>query len=478
MTRNEARTSDHHSRGRGPSFYKYDCYGETISYAESLGFVDDVKDEDWTADEADGLEQDAEEIIGIADSETSLGLPRLEVELKRTADQARLFADLARSSDWLEPRVDEAEPDRQPIPKPALRSQNIPLGLVVVIGACNFPLAISVVGTDTMSALAIGCPVVVKSHPGHPATCEKLGALVHEAAKATKMPDGAFDLLHGASHRVGSELVEHPLTKAVAFTGSLKGGKALAALVAARPEPIPFYAEMGSLNPLFVLPSALRERGDQIAQGYVAAFTLFAGQMCTKPGILVAIDSPAYDDFLASAIEVTVKQPPVAMLNTDIRNNFKTAMKPLGEIAKLVAGSEQDPDVSRNQAACQLYVSKVSTFLENPSMRVEAFGPSSIILRAKNEQEFMELANCLEGNLTASLHVGKGDSALVDQLLPILESKAGRVLWNGFPPGVVPTSSTHHGGPWPAAADSRHTSIGLFGYRRFVRPVCRQGFPS
>ncbi|MGE4551043.1 MAG: aldehyde dehydrogenase family protein, partial [Opitutales bacterium] len=339
---------------------------------------------------ANGLERDAEKIIELADRETSLGRPRLEIELQRTVDQTRLFADLSRSGRWKEPRFDEAEPDRHPLPKPAIRSYNTPLGPIVVIGACNFPLAISVVGTDTMSALAIGCPVVVKSHPGHPATCEKLGALVDEAAQAMEMPRGIFALLHGASHRVGSELVEHPLAKAVAFTGSLKGGKALAALAAARPEPIPFYAEMGSLNPLFVLPGALRERGDQIAQGYIAAFTLFAGQMCTKPGVLAAIDDSAYDDFLARVIETTVKQPPVAMLNAEIRDNFETAMKRLGEIAKLVASSEQEPDVSRNEAACQLYVSNASTFLENPSMRVEAFGPASIVLRAKNEQEFME----------------------------------------------------------------------------------------
>lgn len=427
---------------------------------------------------ANGLERDAEEIIEITDQETSLGVPRLQIELQRTADQARLFADLARSGEWLEPRVDEAEPDRQPIPKPALRSQNIPLGPVVVIGACNFPLAISVVGTDTMSALAVGCPVVVKSHPGHPATCEKLGVLINEAAKATDMPDGAFSLLHGAGHRVGRNLVEHPLAKAVAFTGSLKGGKALTALAAGRPEPIPFHAEMGSLNPLFVLPGALRERGDEIAKGYLAAVTLFAGQMCTKPGILSAIEGSALDTLLATAVESTRQQAPVTMLNASIRDNFEASMHALGEKAELLAISDATSDRSRNEAACQLFVAEASAFLNDPTLRTEAFGPASLVLKAKNEEELIELAHSLEGNLTASLQVGKDDSALVDQLLPILESKAGRVLWNGFPPGVVPTPSTHHGGPWPASTDARHTSIGLFGYRRFVRPVCRQGFPS
>ncbi|MBO94792.1 MAG: aldehyde dehydrogenase (NADP(+)) [Opitutales bacterium] len=427
---------------------------------------------------ANGLERGAKEIIDLANNETSLDLPRLKIELRRTAGQARFFADLARSGEWRETRVDEAEPERHPIPKPALRSQNIPLGPVVVIGACNFPLAISVVGTDTVSALAVGCPVVVKSHPGHPATCEKLGALVAEAAKATGIPDGAFSLLHGESHRVGRELVEHPMAKAVAFTGSLHGGKALAALAAERPEPIPFYAEMGSLNPLFVLPGALRERADEIAQGYVAAVTLFAGQMCTKPGILVATEGPEFDAFLATAAEVTRRHPPVAMLNTEVRDNFEAGMEVLGEKAERVAISEQCPTPSRNEGVCQLFAADVSAFLVDPTLQAEAFGPASIILRSTNETELIELAKRVEGTLTASMHVGTGDSALVDQLLPILERKAGRVLWNGFPPGVVPSPSTHHGGPWPATTDARHTSIGLFGYRRFVRPVCLQGFPS
>jgi NADP-dependent aldehyde dehydrogenase len=423
------------------------------------------------------LERDAEKIIELANSETSLGLPRLQVELQRTAEQGRLFAELARTGTWLEPRSDKAEPKRKPLPKPGLRSQNIPLGPVVVMGACNFPLAISVVGTDTMSALAVGCTVVVKAHPGHPATCEKLSALIHEAATKTKMPDGSFSLLHGESHRVGRELVQNPLTKAVAFTGSLKGGKALATFAANRPEPIPFYAEMGSLNPLFVLPGALRERSEEIARGYIAAITLFAGQMCTKPGMLVAIDDPSLEKFLKQSALATRESSPVAMLNAGIRDNFEANLKTLAKSSKLVAVSGQAPNPSANEAACQLFVTDASDFLGDPNLRTEAFGPSSIIVRVKDEKELLKLANSLEGTLTASLHAGE-DDAIVDKLLPILESKAGRVLWDGFPPGVVPTHATHHGGPWPATTDSRHTSIGIFGYRRFVRPICRQGFPS
>jgi|TARA_B110000438_G_scaffold48409_1_gene48764 NADP-dependent aldehyde dehydrogenase len=427
---------------------------------------------------ADILEQNTEEIISLADGETSLGLPRLGMELERTANETRLFAKLARSEDWRESHSDEAEPDRIPIPKPGLQSDNLPLGPVVVIGACNFPLAISVVGTDTMSALAVGCPVIVKAHPGHPGTCAKLGQIVKEAAMKTDMPSGTFSLLQGIDHRVSRELVEHPLTKAVAFTGSLKGGRALATIAAKRNEPIPFYAEMGSLNPIFILPGAIRERSEEIARGYVEAINLFAGQMCTKPGALVLIDEPGIENFLSKVTGSTRAKPPVAMLNRGIRENYETSTKTLAQKAELLAESETSPEISRNEATSRLFATEARSFIADPDLRAEAFGPTSLIIKAKDEKELLELARQLEGNLTASLHVGKSDKKLVDDLLPVLEQKAGRVLWNGFPPGVVPTQSTHHGGPWPATTDARHTSIGLYGYRRFVRQVCRQGFPK
>jgi 2,5-dioxopentanoate dehydrogenase len=427
---------------------------------------------------ADILEQNTEEIISLADGETSLGLPRLRMELRRTVNETRLFAGLARSEDWLESRSDEAEPDRIPIPKPALQSSNVPLGPVVVIGACNFPLAISVVGTDTMSALTVGCPVIVKAHPGHPSTCAKLGQIVNEAAKTAEMPSGTFSLLQGKDHRVSRELVGHPLTRAVAFTGSLQGGRALATIAAARNEPMPFYAEMGSLNPVFILPGAIRERSEEIARGYVEAINLFAGQMCTKPGALVLIDGPGVDTFLSTVEEATRAQPPIAMLNKGIRENYETSAKTLAQKAELLAESETPPEISRNEAASRLFATEARSFLADPELRAEAFGPASLIIKAKDMEELLALARQLEGNLTATLHAENGDEKLVDEILPILEQKAGRVLWNGFPPGVVPTPSTHHGGPWPATTDARHTSIGLYGYRRFVRQVCRQGFPK
>jgi alpha-ketoglutaric semialdehyde dehydrogenase len=427
---------------------------------------------------ADLLEQNTEEIISLANGETSLSLPRLRMELQRTVNETRLFAELAQSGNWRESRSDEAEPDRIPIPKPGLQSSNLPLGPVVVIGACNFPLAISVVGTDTMSALAVGCPVIVKAHPGHPGTCAKLGQIVKEAAMKTDMPSGTFSLLQGKDHRVSRELVEHPLTRAVTFTGSLKGGRALATIAAARNEPIPFYAEMGSLNPVFILPEALRERSDEIARGYVEAVNLFAGQMCTKPGALVLIDGPGLETFLSTAIATTRAKLPVAMLNQGIHENYETSSKALAEKTELLAESETSPEISRNEAASRLFATEARSFLADPELRAEAFGPASLIIKAKDEKELLELARQLEGNLTASLHAGNSDKELVDDLLPVLEQKAGRVLWNGFPPGVTPTSSTHHGGPWPATTDSMHTSIGLYGYRRFVRQVCRQGFPK
>lgn len=427
---------------------------------------------------ADGLEREASEVVALANSETALGEARLSMELARTATEARLFAALARSDAWRETRSEEAEPDRKPAPKPALRTSNVALGPVVVIGACNFPLAISVVGTDTVSALAVGCPVVVKAHPGHPATCVKLAEVARKAAEVAEIPAGAFSLLRGAAHRVARELVEHPSTASVAFTGSLAGGRALAALAAARPAPIPFHAEMGSLNPLFVLPGALRERGGELAAGYVRAVTLFAGQMCTKPGALVAPDGPDLDAFLAAAASEFRKTPPVAMLNAGIRENFEASVSSLAERMPAWAESEASPDVRRNESACRLFVTEAARFRSDPLLRAESFGPASLVLRARDTDELLALARESEGSLTATLHAGPGDDALADVLLPLLERKAGRVLWNGFPPGVVPTPSTHHGGPWPAATDSRHTSIGLAAYKRFVRPVCRQGFPD
>lgn len=426
---------------------------------------------------ADGLERDASKIVALADSETALGESRLSMELARTAAEARLFADLARLDRWRETRSDDAEPDRKPFPKPALRTSNVALGPVVVIGACNFPLAISVVGTDTVSALAVGCPVVVKAHPGHPATCAKLAEVAGEAAEKAEIPAGAFSLLQGAANRVARELVEHPLTSAVAFTGSLAGGRTLAAFAAARPAPIPFHAEMGSLNPLYVLPGALRERGGEIAAGYAGAVILFAGQMCTKPGILVASDGPDLDAFLAVAASEFRKAPPVAMLNAVIRDNFEASVASLAERTPVWAESEGTLEPRRNKSACRLFVSQAEHFRSDPLLRAESFGPASLVLRARDTDELIALAREAEGSLTATLHAGPGDDALADDLLPLLERKAGRVLWNGFPPGVLPTPSTHHGGPWPAATDSRHTSIGLAAYKRFVRPVCRQGFP-
>jgi alpha-ketoglutaric semialdehyde dehydrogenase len=315
---------------------------------------------------ADLLEQNTEEIISLANGETSLSLPRLRMELQRTVNETRLFAELAQSGNWRESRSDEAEPDRIPIPKPGLQSSNLPLGPVVVIGACNFPLAISVVGTDTMSALAVGCPVIVKAHPGHPGTCAKLGEIVNEASTNTDMPSGTFSLLQGKDHRICREMVEHPLAKAVAFTGSLQGGRALASIASARPEPIPFYAEMGSLNPLFILPGSLRERSDEIARGYVEAVNLFAGQMCTKPGALVLIDGPGLETFLSTAIATTRAKLPVAMLNSDIHENYETSSKTLAEKTELLAESETSPEISRNEAASRLFATEARSFLADP----------------------------------------------------------------------------------------------------------------
>ena len=427
---------------------------------------------------ARNLEKDADELLALADLETSLGPDRLGFELTRTVAELRSFAALADSGKWEEPRVEKAEPDRTPLPKPGMRTVNLPVGPVVVIGACNFPFAISVVGTDTASAMAVGCPVIVKAHPDHAGTCEALAEKVRSALERTGMPAKAFQLLHGVDHAVTRGLVEHPRTACVAFTGSLKGGHALMKIANGRPKPIPFHAEMGSLNPVFILPHALERKGEELAEGYVAAVNLYAGQMCTKPGLLALIDGPGLNSFLESIRQAIRSAAPLDMLNRTVFENFNAVTRDLLSSLELVASNENAPGQRSRPALCRIFQVKGREFMKNQDLRSEAFGPASIIVRCSDQEELMQLARSMEGSLTATIHAHTDDAPLAQALFPLIESRVGRFLWGGFPPGVIPSIATHHGGPWPATTDPRHTSIGLYGYRRFVRPVCRQGFPD
>ena len=417
-------------------------------------------------------------LLETAQLETNLSIPRLEAELTRTVNQIKEFSRLAELESWKDHSLEKEEPNRIPLPKSAMFRQNVPIGPVAVIGACNFPFAISVVGTDTASALAVGCPVVVKSHPKHPKTCALQGKAVKIAIQEAGMPDGCFSLIHGENHAITRQIVAHPKISCVAFTGSLQGGKALSKVVAERPEPIPFHAEMGSLNPVFALPSTLSDNSYNFAQGYIDAVNLFAGQMCTKPGALIILAESFTEIFRKNLISAISSHQCLPMLNKDVFENFEQSVAFLKKRLRLVGKSNIQQGKNGIKAEVQVFQISAKEFIENENLRVESFGPSSLTVIAEKFEEMLEVARRIEGSLTGTIHVGKGDEPKLQDLLPILTSKVGRILWNGFPPGVIPGHATHHGGPWPATTDSRFTSIGIQGYKRFVRPLCKQGFPS
>ena len=455
-----------------------ECIDQTLESAHSC-FIEYSKKKanqraDFLCRIADNLEKHRNAVIETAEEETSLGLVRLEGECSRTIDQIRLFATLTEKEEWKEISTEVGELNRTPIPKPEMCKANHPIGPVVVIGACNFPLAISVVGTDTTSALAVGCPVVVKSHPRHAQTCQLLADLVNQAKRESNMPDGCFHLVHGESHGVSTALVSQPRTSCVAFTGSLQGGKDLYKVANARPSPIPFHAEMGSLNPVFGLPSALRENGEKLIGSYIDAVNLFCGQMCTKPGALIILEESFDEIFEQSLLDSVLKNESLPMLNSDVLQNYEKTSLDLAQSLEIIAQSEIQSNNTKGKI--RIFKTMAKDFLTRPELKAEAFGPASIVIIAREFNEMLAVAKSMEGSLTASMLVTENDKQEASVLFPILESKVGRILWNSFPPGVVPGIATHHGGPWPATSDSRYTSIGIQGYKRFIRPICKQGF--
>lgn len=413
-------------------------------------------------------------IISIAQSETKLGKSRLEMELSRTIGEIKLFANMAEKGKWLKTAVRE---QNKKTSQSSLLTENIPIGPVLVIGACNFPIAISVVGTDAISALAVGCPVIVKAHPGHPKTCQLLAAIILIAEKNSQIPKGTFQLIHGEKYEVTQKLVVHPDISCIAFTGSLAGGKALSKIVFNRKIPIPFHAEMGSINPIVVLPGKISENHHELAIEYVQAVNLFSGQMCTKPGVVFLLKSKKNGAFIKDLQEAVLKQQVLPMLNQEVFNNYENCINWLKQELTLIATNENDNSEMENAGFCRIFEASSKQFLLRPELRVEAFGPASLLVHCEDEEQLFNCINSLEGTLTASIHATEQDNPLAKDIVLKLESIAGRLLWNGFPPGVIPGIATHHGGPWPATTDSRHTSIGKEAYRRFVRPVCRQGFP-
>jgi NADP-dependent aldehyde dehydrogenase len=425
----------------------------------------------------------ADEVIALGDTlldraQAESGLPRarLEGERARTVGQLRLFADLLDEGSWVEARIDTADPARTPVPKPDLRRMLIPIGPVAVFGASNFPLAFSVPGGDTASALAAGCPIVCKGHPAHPGTSELATRAIIHAARATGITQNVFSLLHGWSHEVGMAMVRHRLAQAVGFTGSLRGGRALFDAAAARPDPIPVYAEMGSVNPVFLLPSAL-ERADTLAAGLSQSITMGVGQFCTNPGVVIGIQGEAFDQFARSLADRMAAAAPGVMLYDGLRAGYERSL----ERAESSGARRVVPETGNSQegrATPALFEVDAARFADDHVLREEMFGPVSMVVRAQNAEELERVAHALEGQLTATISGTPEELRAHERLVSILQRKVGRLLFNGFPTGVEVGHAMQHGGPYPASTDARTTSVGSAAIARFVRPICYQNFPD
>jgi alpha-ketoglutaric semialdehyde dehydrogenase len=432
---------------------------------------------------ADFLRRIAEEINNLGDeliqrakAETALPEARLTGERARTTGQLIMFAELIREGSWVEATVDRAIPDRKPLPKADLRRMLIALGPVVVFSASNFPLAFSVAGGDTASALAAGNPVIVKAHRGHPGTSELVARAVQKAVEACGMPAGVFSMLQGTGE-MGLKLVRHPVVKAVGFTGSLRGGRALFDAASARPEPIPVYAEMGSINPVFVLPGALQSKGAAIAEALMQSVTLGVGQFCTNPGLVFAMRGNAFSEFAGKASELARKFSGT-MLTRDICSRYRESVDKAATVGGVKTSGKPSTTAESSDAAAVVMETDAEIFLKEQALHEEIFGPATLLVNCGSPAELEVIARSLPGQLTATIHGTEEDLAQHQNLIRILQQKAGRILVNGFPTGVEVCPSMQHGGPYPATTDARSTSVGTAAIKRFVRPVCFQNFPQ
>ena len=431
------------------------------------------------------LETIGEEILALGDeliqramAETGLPQMRIEGERGRTIGQLTLFASVVSTGNWLDARIDTAMPDRTPLPRPDLRMRQIPLGPVAIFGASNFPLAFSVAGGDTASALAAGCPVVVKAHPAHPGTSELVGKAIISAAQKCDMPNGVFSLLFDAGQTLGTELVAHPVIKAVGFTGSRSGGIALNKVAANRQEPIPFYAEMSSINPVFLLPNALQKEAKSLASNFVGSLTMGAGQFCTNPGLIIGLAGSDLDNFSAHVCSNLTEAPAQTMLTSGIYSAYKTGVTTLSAdqgVNEIGSGLASD---EANKCQAKVFTTTADYFLQNPQLNDEVFGSAALLVECRSVEQMITVAEHLEGQLTATLQLDEADADVAKILLPILERKAGRVLCNGYPTGVEVCHAMVHGGPFPATTDSRTTSVGSAAILRFLRPVSYQDLPE
>lgn len=449
-----------------------EAYAETRAYpAEKLAaFLDAV---------AVDIEALGDELLHTADMETALGIPRLTSERGRTTGQLRAFGNMLREGSYVEAIIDTALPDRQPAPRPDIRRMLFPIGPVAVFSASNFPFAFSVAGGDTASAWAAGCPVVVKAHPGHPATSELVARAINYAIETARFPRGFFSLVQGNSNEVGQALVQHPSIEAVGFTGSLRGGRALYDAAAARPKPIPVYAEMGSVNPLFILPGAVRARGEAIAEGLVNSATLGTGQFCTKPGLVFVVNDSETPGFIQRVTgEMTLRQTGI-LLNENVEKGLvgavsKTAESP--DVAVLTGGV---PAHGHGYTYSNTVLQTTGEdFIENPALQEEHFGPVVMLVLCHSIDELKLAANALHGSLTATIHAEETELGLAEALYSQLREKAGRLIWNGYPTGVEVVYSMQHGGPYPATTAPATTSVGMTAIKRFMRPVAFQNVPD
>jgi NADP-dependent aldehyde dehydrogenase len=425
------------------------------------------------------IETIAGEVIERAAQETALPAARLQGETARTCGQLRLFAQVAEEGSWVNARIDRADANRKPAPKPDIRSMLRPLGPVVVFGASNFPLAFSVAGGDTASALAGGNTVIVKAHAAHPGTSELVGRAVQESVRECGLPEGVFSLLFGSGTQIGTALMKHPLVKAGGFTGSRVAGRTLMDVAASRPEPIPFYAEMSSTNPVFILPGALRERSENIAAGLYTSFTMGAGQFCTKPGMVFMPQGANANSFADKLRELVDASVPFHLLTKAIHSSYDSAIaaRKTDAFVKLVAeGPQASADVGFAVSSA-VFETDAASFLSS-DLDGEIFGPATLLVRHSSREQVLEIARSLEGHLTATIHGTEQDLHEFADLIAILEGKVGRLIFNGFPTGLEVTHAMVHGGPYPSTSDGRSTSVGSQAIFRFTRLVCYQGFPD
>jgi len=427
---------------------------------------------------ADEIAALGDDLLDIYCKESGLPIGRAEGERSRTIGQLNAFADLLAEGSWVEATIDTAIPDRMPVPKVDIRKMMRPLGPVVVFGSSNFPFAYSTAGGDTTSALASGCPVIVKSHPMHAGTSEMVASAIIKAAQKTNMPEGVFSNLNSSGIEVGTQLVQDPLVKAVGFTGSIKGGRALYDLAAKRPEPIPVFAEMGSINPVVILPEALKHNSEKWANACAGSITLGAGQFCTNPGLILGIKSENLEKFTVQLANEILKIEPSCMLNPSIHQNYVTNNKELSSQKGVQIVAVYDKNDKPNYASQKILTVSGADFLENAVLHKEVFGPFSIVVQCEHEADLVIIINKLEGQLTGSILAEDNELDNHDQLVNALENRVGRIIFNGLPTGVEVCPSMTHGGPYPSSSDSRFTAVGINAIKRWVRPFSYQNWPD